>query len=800
MTSSKKQPSTSSSPLEGLLDLLIDLQIVHSPNEVNGESEDDHQETENQSNGLSSEVVNDDQNLQTDILSVAKPELTSLKLSPLREEQLEDSTKPSNESAQYLETDNAISAIEELQNIQDLLTKAEETSPIESYSEVNLNQSKKSEHPPELKLSQLINSYQHKEQPKEFTTSSITATDNQEVDSSLTLFERWQRLLMTQELMDSRADLASIKNKLQSLENQIYDPTELINLLVPLITQILSRKVLEAREEVAQSIAPIIDEMIQAKTHQDKVAMSSSLAPLLPDAVTQQVTNFPGDFAKALGPEMGTAIKEQITLERDAMVDALYPVIGSTVSKYFAEFVRSINQKVETTLSLQGISRTIRARIQGVSEAELIFRESVPFTVQAVFLIHKGSGLVIAEEQPLDQQRLESEMVAGMLTAIRSFVNDCIAQSGEMSEIDQIEYGQSKITLEVAGYCYLAVVTQGEPPQSFIQKTRSTLATIVQKHDKSIELFDGDPDNVPEQVHQLLNTLIKLPQTSVVTKKPITPIGLMLVSLAVFGTIFFAWGTYQYTSGTNRRIQEETSLALATDPELAVYRLMVEVNQGTIKLTGKLPNEYLRSKAEQIAKKVQPKLKIQNATIPVEIPADPVKAAAEVKRVTNILNQMDGAVITADYQAGKVTVEGAVLQESDAKEITQAFQQIPGVQSVTNTVQLQPLAVASRVYFEPGSSELNSTEISKITPIKAFLDQYPNKHLRLLGHTDPKGTIKENEPLALERATKVKDALIKQGIDATRLQVAGTTKPPLGVDAERITLLSRCVQFELITP
>jgi hypothetical protein len=110
--------------------------------------------------------------------------------------------------------------------------------------------------------------------------------------------------------------------------------------------------------------------------------------------------------------------------------------------------------------------------MQGVSEAELIFKEAMPFTVQAIFLIHKGSGLVISEVQPSDRQRLESEMVAGMLTAIRSFVNDCIAQSGEVSEIDQIEYGNSQITLEVAGYCYLAVVTQGQPPSHSFKKMR----------------------------------------------------------------------------------------------------------------------------------------------------------------------------------------------------------------------------------------------------------------------------------------------------------------------------------------
>jgi hypothetical protein len=43
--------------------------------------------------------------------------------------------------------------------------------------------------------------------------------------------------------------------------------------------------------------------------------------------------------------------------------------------------------------------RKIRAKTQGVSEAELIFQSAMPSVVKAAFLIHKESGLVIAETQ-----------------------------------------------------------------------------------------------------------------------------------------------------------------------------------------------------------------------------------------------------------------------------------------------------------------------------------------------------------------------------------------------------------------
>ncbi|HEY9709799.1 MAG TPA: hypothetical protein V6D48_16450, partial [Oculatellaceae cyanobacterium] len=553
-----KENSSGSSQLQGLLDLLVDLQIVNSPQEFNKESPPSNEDASSQgktsgsqsveecqdsgTNPDTSEVKNADApDVANDLRSqspVLEPEpkqevpknepqteaflRTELEPAPDKEfspKQDRNCTQkispspslplspspslplsPASSLTEDLAIDDFLKAAENLANgieqSHPLEEQQEESKNQTLLSEVELNQPKNLDTQNEQQVfNQLIQSPWQKAQRQEYTRQSIAATDD--LDNSITLFERWQRLLLTQEVMDSRQTIAKFKTKLESLEHQIYEPTELTNLLLPLIAEILTLKVAESRQEIAQAIGPVVDEMIQHRAQEDLVALGSALAPVLSEAVVQQVTNSPGDLAKALGPEMGTAIKEQITLERDAMVDALYPVIGSTVSKYFAEVIRAINRKVESTFSLEGISRKIRAKMQGVSEAELILREAMPFTVQAIFLIHKASGLVISEVQPLDTQRLESEMVAGMLTAIRSFVNDCIAQSGDVSEIDQIEYGNSKIILEVAGYCYLAVVIQGEHPTSFIQQMRKTLVAIVQRHSKSIELFDGDPSNVP---------------------------------------------------------------------------------------------------------------------------------------------------------------------------------------------------------------------------------------------------------------------------------------------------------------
>ncbi|MEG4457949.1 OmpA family protein [Microcoleus sp. N9_A1] len=637
--------------------------------------------------------------------------------------------------------------------------------------------------------------------------------------SQMSDIEQVKNLLAENDLPGVRHLMASIDDKLGKLEHQIYDPQELIELMLPWIAEILSRKIADSREEVVKAIGPIIDEVIRAKTVENKSAMSSAIAELLPDALAQQIVNSPADIAKAIAPEIGLAIKEQIrldqesiaqalapemgkaitaqiALERDSMVDALYPVIGSTISRYMAEAIKTINEKVSNALSVEGVQRKIRSKVQGVSEAELILKESVPFTIQAAFLIHKASGLVISEVQNSESYQLESEMVAGMLTAIRSFVNECIVQPGEVSELNQIEYGDSKIMLEVAGYCYMAVVIKGEPPHSFINKLRQTVTNLILNYAEVIHEFNGDPGTIPESLHPFIKNLFDPLQREKSTKPPIALAGIGLVALSL---ILVPWGIHQYRRSIDRPLVANVALALASTPELAVYRLNADVEGNTLKLTGKLPNPELRAKAAKIAASTAPNLKLDNQIIAVDVPPDPVLTAGEVQRITAVLNQREGVSISSRYGDRKVTVEGTVIDGADAQKIAQSLKQIPGVQSVISTVKLDPLKITTRIYFQQGTATLDSTYGEMIASVKNFMDQYPQKQIKIIGHSDRTGEVATNQRLSLQRAAAVRDALVRQGADPKRLQAIASPNSPDGVEPNQPLLLSRCVVFEPIT-
>jgi outer membrane protein OmpA-like peptidoglycan-associated protein len=614
-----------------------------------------------------------------------------------------------------------------------------------------------------------------------------------------------------------RQQITVLEQKLANSENQMEELTELVNSLIPLIAELLRLKSNDLRESIVETIVPIIDEIITQRSAQDRQRMGAALAYILPAAIARAIDTEPQSIAKAiapevalaiqeqirldrdsisqtLGPEMGHAIKTQIELERDAMVDALYPVIGSTISKYMVEVVKTINEKVESTLSPEGIKRKIRAKIQGVSEAELILQESIKYQVRAIFLIHKASGLVIREVQPDSQYQLESDLVAGMLTAIRSFANECIASS---SELDEIDYGDSKIILEVAGYCYIAVVVKGEPPKKFIRKIRNTLGQIVIKYGRIMEAYDGDPTTIPEPVQLLLEKLIEPDDRQQEQSKK--PTALLWLLAMLLGMVVVPWGIVQYRSNVGSRIEQETAIALDAAPELSVYRLIPEVRRGKLILTGRVPSEYLRQLATAVAATIAERknLEVNNQILAVNVPPDPSLTAQEIKRVTSLLNQQEGVAITSQYQTKTVTVEGFILDRQATQFFIAAFEQIPGVDTVVFAVEKQLPQLTTRIYFEPNSTALKSADISsKIKSIHEFLEQYPQLNLQLVGYSDRSGSQQQNLELGRERARAVREALISLGVSPARLQITASAELPPDVTPSQPLWLSRCVRFE----
>ena len=598
------------------------------------------------------------------------------------------------------------------------------------------------------------------------------------------------------------------------------DLADTVNTLIPLVVELLQFKLDDSREAILQTVRPVIDRLIEDRTTEDSQKMAIAIAKVLPSAIREGIQLTPEEIARAiapeialsireqirldanaisqtLGPEMGKAIKAQIELERDAMVDALYPVIGNTISKYMVEVVREINYKVESTLSPAGIKRKIQAKIQGVSEAELILKESVGYHVRAIFLIDKDSGLVIQEIQLPGSKHLDSDMIAGMLTAIRSFANDCISSG---SELDAIDYGDWQIPLEVAGYCYLAVVVAGEPSKQFITKIRQVLGQIIMEHGEAIQNFAGNAADVPPGIAHKLEQLAEPNKDKPQKSSP----ALLWLLIFILGAILIPWGIVGYRARNARHIERTVATQLDAAPELSVYRLDSEVKNGRLVVTGRVPSQYLRSQAAGITQEIarEHELQLDNQIITVDVPVNPSQTTGEIARLTSLFNQQPQVAIKTDYQPKTLKITGFIGNEAVRETIYEGFTRIPGIERVVfDTLEQLPL-VEQRIYFDLNSSQLNFADnFSKINAIKDLLNRYPQLHLKLNVHSDGKGSSSLNQKLSRERCQNVKIALVDRGIEPGRLIInCNKLILPVNPRSDRASWSNRYVSFEPFIP
>src|SRR5690606_40723547 len=62
---------------------------------------------------------------------------------------------------------------------------------------------------------------------------------------------------------------------------------------------------------------------------------------------------------------------------------------------------------------------------------------------------------------------------------------------------------------------------------------------------------------------------------------------------------------------------------------------------------------------------------------------------------------------------------------------------------------------------------------SNLRVLAASLGEYPNTDLLIVGHTDSQGATDYNQGLSQRRAQSVSDYLASQGVNSTRLKMAG---------------------------
>ena len=196
-----------------------------------------------------------------------------------------------------------------------------------------------------------------------------------------------------------------------------------------------------------------------------------------------------------IAPVLGDAIRRKIRDAREEMIEALYPIIGRVVVRAVSEAIRdlarTVDARMRTSFSPRALWWRLRARLGGASGAEIALRESLPFSVVEVFLIHRDSGLLLWHISQDPDASPDSDLISGMLTAIRDFAQDAFGR-GEDGQLDEIQWGERCILIEAAQHAYLAVVVDGVEPPGFRAEVRSRIIEVEHTFEHILSHYDGD--------------------------------------------------------------------------------------------------------------------------------------------------------------------------------------------------------------------------------------------------------------------------------------------------------------------
>ncbi len=202
----------------------------------------------------------------------------------------------------------------------------------------------------------------------------------------------------------------------------------------------------------------------------------------LPDKeVEELISHITEIMPEKLGPAITRTLKIQIENSRDEVVQVLYPIMGQMIKKYVQKEIEILSEKIDAQIQKAFSFSTLLGFIKGVfskkKKGDEIISDAYGSQIEEIFIIEKDSGLLIASYSK--NHLIDQDMISGMLTAIKSFVEDAFDQEGQ--ELETISYDLYKIYLKSFQKFYIATVVSGVFTASYKDKLDTLILKFVEE-------------------------------------------------------------------------------------------------------------------------------------------------------------------------------------------------------------------------------------------------------------------------------------------------------------------------------
>lgn len=168
-------------------------------------------------------------------------------------------------------------------------------------------------------------------------------------------------------------------------------------------------------------------------------------------------------------------------------------------------------------------------------------------------------------------------------------------------------------------------------------------------------------------------------------------------------------------------------------------------------------------------------------------------------------NRAKQYVVQNAYQPVAPSTEITVINEccdndQDGDGVIDKYDECPNTPKGTKVDQHGcPLMLSLMIHFDTAKAIIKKDSMPKVNEFAAFMESHPQYKVLIVGHTDNRSVIVDNQKLSEERALAVKKALIAAGVAEERITTAGMgpARPIAGNDTPEGRALNRRIEANL---
>ncbi|MCB1788886.1 MAG: hypothetical protein KDJ24_01205 [Gammaproteobacteria bacterium] len=296
----------------------------------------------------------------------------------------------------------------------------------------------------------------------------------------------------------------------------------------------------------------------------DHEIQAQRIAEHLPNALRGAYERSSSDLTDALEPPVSACLEDAVQRRPGFFADILYPVMGPAIRRSITQAMKSlvqqINETLEHSLTIKGISWRIEAARSGVPFGEVVLRHTLRYRVEEAFLIQNGSGLLIRHVGQRSEHARDADAVSAMLTAIRDFTRDTMEPDSEDTRLESVDVGDHTLWLVHGPDAYLACAIRGIPPLGLRNALNDVLEEIHHRHTFLLEQFTGNATTTAPLV-PLLDRCLQSEREQAAGRR--FPWPLLIVSLLLIGAL--GWWLITAWQDSSRAQIEQQRLQQAVD-------------------------------------------------------------------------------------------------------------------------------------------------------------------------------------------------------------------------------------------